>query len=98
MIHPYQDFEFDELLYQIRHRGEPLSAPPRVFDLIVYLFKNKHRVVSKKELKHSVWLGLSVTDGAIEQVVRRSKLLFSTRGADESPISTVRGRGYRFLP
>lgn len=97
MVHLYSEYEFDESLFEIRRGGVRLEAPPRVFDVVLYLYRNRHRVVSKKELRSSIWSGLAVTDGAIEQAIRKSRLLFESGSSTASPIRTVRRRGYRFV-
>jgi DNA-binding winged helix-turn-helix (wHTH) protein len=35
---------------ELRRRGEPIALEPQVFDLLVYLVRNRHRVVTKDDL------------------------------------------------
>jgi DNA-binding winged helix-turn-helix (wHTH) protein len=94
MLHQFWDYEVDENLFEVRWRGQPLSVAPKVFDILILLIRNQHRVVTKEELLGAVWPETRVTDDALNQAIRRARLLFSNRSP--SPIRTVRGRGYRF--
>lgn len=95
-VHVYREFEIDELLFQIRRYGVRLKVSPLVFDLVVHLLKNQNRIVTKEELRHVVWHGLKVSDGAIDQAIHKARRLFVSRASASSPIRTERGRGYRF--
>jgi DNA-binding winged helix-turn-helix (wHTH) protein len=95
MLHSFEDYEVDENLFEVRWRGQPLSVAPKVFDTLLVLIRNQHRVVTKRELLSTVWPETRVTDDALNQTIRRVRRLFSN--CSQSPIQTVRGRGYRFF-
>ena len=64
------------------------------FDLIVYLVKNKNKVVSKKEIAKNVWdIDFDTGTNVIEVYVNylRNKI---DRDFDTKLIQTVHGRGY----
>jgi hypothetical protein len=42
---------------ELRRRPEPVALEPQVFDLLVYLVRNRGRVVSKDDLIQGVWGG-----------------------------------------
>lgn len=91
----FDDFELDVPLFEIRHRGVKLSAPPRVFDLILCLVRNCERVVTKAELLSTVWADCSVSNDALVQTIRRARGILG--GSVHPSIQTIRGRGYRFV-
>jgi len=72
-IHVLGDLELDEDLFELRHEGQAVPVHAKVFDTILFLFHNPHRVVTKEELRGTVWQGLVVTDDALQQVIRRAR-------------------------
>jgi DNA-binding winged helix-turn-helix (wHTH) protein len=58
-------FEIDLADYELRHACAPVGIQPRIFDLLVYLYENHDRVVTRAELMASVWNATVVSDGAI---------------------------------
>ncbi len=72
--------------------GEPVPIGARAFDVLVALVAQRDRVVPKKELLAQVWRGLHVEENNLTvQVSTLRKLL------GPAFISTVPGRGYRFV-
>ncbi|HEX2099861.1 MAG TPA: winged helix-turn-helix domain-containing protein [Candidatus Synoicihabitans sp.] len=69
MLHRFATFEIDEPARELRAGGRVLDLQPRVFDLLVYLVKNRERVVTKDELLKAVWPGVIVTDGSLQRAV-----------------------------
>lgn len=71
----------------------------REMDIIVYLFRNQDRIVSKKELLTEVW---RYADADIEtrtvdiHILKLRKKIMGLK-ADLSLIETVRGQGYRLI-
>ena len=72
----------------------------REMDIVIYLDRNRHRIVSKQELLSEVW---HYTDASIEtrtvdihMLKLRKKI--SRLDASLKPIETVRGEGYRWSP
>lgn len=91
----FNGFELDEGRRILKGPGGPAALQPRVFDLLVFLVRNRDRVVSKEELVEAVWQGAFVTDGAIQRAmsVLRSEL---RKGPGEVEIKTHPRQGYRF--
>jgi DNA-binding winged helix-turn-helix (wHTH) protein len=97
MRHRIGEYELDENLFEVTHRGARLAAPPKVFDTLLLLARNLDRVVTKNELIRVVWEGAQVTEDALSQTIRRARLLLGFSGPSGPCIQTVRGRGYRLL-
>ncbi|MFH0998657.1 MAG: response regulator transcription factor [Pseudomonadota bacterium] len=79
-------------------RGEAvLEITRREMDIIVYLFRNQQRIVSKKELLTEVWhyadAGIETRTVDIHIQKLRKKLL--ELYPDRALIQTIRGEGYR---
>ena len=78
-------------------RGEPVSVAPQVFDLLVYLVRNRDRVVSKDDLIEAVWGGRIVSESALTTRINAVRRAIGDTGAKQSLIRTVARRGIRFV-
>jgi len=87
------DFECREL-----RRGETLvSVEPQAFDLLLYLIRNRARVVSKDELISSVWGGRIVSDSALTTRINAARAAIGDSGKTQSLIRTFPRKGFRFV-
>lgn len=91
-------FDGQTLIASIDDRSMELTR--REMDIIAYLHRNQHRIVSKKELLSEVW---HYSDPGIEtrtvdiHILKLRKKISSLIG--EVPfILTIRGEGYRLEP
>ncbi|MGC4092730.1 MAG: winged helix-turn-helix domain-containing protein [Polyangiaceae bacterium] len=88
-------FSLDEQARSLRLDGEERPLQPLVFDLLVYLVRERARVVPKEELLEKLWDGATVTDGSLQRAV--SLLRGALReGGSENSVQTFARRGYRF--
>ncbi len=97
MIYSFGEFVVNESRRQLLHGDTWLPTEPKVFDVLVFLIKNRERVVSREELLESCWPGIYVSDGTLSRCLSRIRhALGQSRSADK-PIQTFHGRGYRFV-
>ena len=78
----------------------PLGAWPirkKTFDFLVFLIENRHRVVSKQELIHSLWNDAAVTDDVLVASVRELRKLFGDEAVSPRFIRTIPGFGYQWI-
>jgi two-component system OmpR family response regulator len=90
------DVEVNLLTRQLRRGGQQVSLSSTEFELLVYLMRNRGRVVTREQIQRAVWgydydPGTNVVDVYIGYL--RRKLRHGDRSA---PIVTVRSVGYRF--
>jgi DNA-binding winged helix-turn-helix (wHTH) protein len=78
--------------FELRRDGQLLAVEPLVFDFILYLIRNRERVVLKNELLDALWKGSCV----VEAVLTRCACL-ARKSVGMAAIRTVRGRGYRWV-
>lgn len=97
MILTIDGVEIDTDLFEIRLNGVSHSVPPRPFEALVLLAKNRHRVVTRAEFFSTVWSTARVTDDALTQVIGEVRQLLRSVPTDGPEIRTVRGRGYRLV-
>lgn len=95
MVHRFASFEIDEATREVRTGGRALSLQPRVFDVLVYLVRNRQRVVSKDELLDAAWPDVTVADGSLQRAVSLARHALGEAGA-ENAIRTYSRQGYRF--
>ncbi|MEO8037076.1 MAG: winged helix-turn-helix domain-containing protein, partial [Acidobacteriota bacterium] len=55
ILYRFGAFELDVDQYELRRGGETVHVEPRVLDLLIFLVKNRDRVVTKEELLDNVW-------------------------------------------
>lgn len=94
MLHRFHKFEIDENARELRAGARVLLLQPRVFDLLVYLARNRERVVPKEELLEKLWPDVMVTDGSLQRAVSLARAALSEAGA-ENAIRTYSRQGYR---
>jgi DNA-binding winged helix-turn-helix (wHTH) protein len=90
----FGSLEIDYALFEIRRNGKPVHLEKRVFDLVAYLIRHRGRVVSKDELRRTVWKGKPVVDASVTVAVAQARRVLG----DERRvlIRTHSGRGYSF--
>jgi DNA-binding winged helix-turn-helix (wHTH) protein/ATP/maltotriose-dependent transcriptional regulator MalT len=75
--------------------GRERSLQPLVFDLLVYLVRERDRVVPKDELLSRLWEGATVTDGSLQRAVSLLRSVLRDGGMEDA-VQTFARRGYRF--
>ncbi|TPQ33832.1 hypothetical protein C2U70_18540 [Bradyrhizobium guangdongense] len=95
MILRFGPFELDEASRALMCARKEIPLQPRVFDLLVYLTRNRDRVVTKEELLDAVWAHVTVTDNSLQRAVSMLRTVLRNGGMD-SAIRNVPGKGYRF--
>ena len=82
-------------------KNQKLKLSPKEFDLLMYLFKNKERVVPRDELLSRVWnyrVDLNLNSRTVDtHVTRLRRKLQKAVGTDAAVIVAVAKIGYRYL-
>jgi len=77
--------------------GEPVSLPPKVFDVLLILVSSHGRLVEKDEFFKQVWQDSFVEEVALAHAVSQLRKALREGSDDSKFIETVPKRGYRFL-
>lgn len=81
--------------------NQKLKLSPKEFDLLMYLFRNKERVVPRDELLSRVWnyrVDLNLNSRTVDtHVTRLRRKLQKAVGTDSAVIVAVAKIGYRYL-
>jgi TolB-like protein/Flp pilus assembly protein TadD len=97
MIFKFGDHALDTERHEL-HRGvERIALEPQVFDLLVYLVRNRDRVVSKDDLINGIWGGRAVSDSALTTRLNAARKAVNDSGAVQCVIRTVARKGLRFV-
>ena len=82
-------------------RNQKLKLSPKEFDLLMYLFRNKERVVPRDELLSRVWnyrVDLNLNSRTVDtHVTRLRRKLQKAVGTEAAVIVAVAKIGYRYL-
>jgi TolB-like protein/cytochrome c-type biogenesis protein CcmH/NrfG len=93
----FDDYEIDLNRRELRRAKRPVHVEPQVFDLLVYLVRNRNRVVSKDDLIGSVWDGRTVSDSTFTSRINAARKAIGDSGADQKLIRTIPRKGFRFV-
>src|SRR5262245_2610146 len=95
-------FRFGEYLlntdrHELVRSGTFVPVEPQVFDLLVYLIRNRRRVVSKDDLIEGVWGGKIVSDSTLTSRINAARRAVGDNGTDQMLIRTLARKGLRFV-
>ncbi|MEM7282976.1 MAG: tetratricopeptide repeat protein, partial [Pseudomonadota bacterium] len=96
-VYEFLDRELDVDRRELRHNGELLPVQRKVFDLLLYLLRNRHRAVGKDELQDAIWPGTIVTETALTRAIMKARRSVGDDANTQVAIKTVHGHGYRFI-
>ena len=82
---------------ELRRGGELITLEPQVFDLLVYLVRNRDRVVTKDDLLDSVWSGRTVSESALTTRINAARKAVGDSGEAQRLIRTSPRKGFRFI-
>jgi DNA-binding winged helix-turn-helix (wHTH) protein len=104
----FGDHMLDDERRELRRGAETIAVEPQVFDLLIYLIRNRDRVVSKDDLIDAIWGGRAVSDSTLTSRINAARKALGDSGQDQKLIRTVarkadrrrawrplRGRGQR---
>lgn len=80
-----------------RGENKNVEIEPQVFDLLVYLIKNRDRVVSKDDLIAAIWGGRIVSDSTLTSRITSARKAVGDSGDQQALIRTVPRKGIRFI-
>src|SRR6188474_428693 len=93
----FDDCVLDMARRELRRAGVPTAVEPQVFDLLVYLIRNRARVVSKDDLLEAVWHGRIVSDSALANRINAARAAVGDSGDHQKLIRTLPRKGFRFV-
>ena len=82
---------------ELHRGGERIALEPQVFDLLLYLVRNRDRVVSKDDLIAGVWGGRIVSDSTLASRITSARKAIGDSGEAQRLIRTLARKGIRFI-
>ncbi len=82
---------------ELTRGSEAIAIGPQVFDLLLYLVRNRERVVSKDDLLDAVWGGRIVSESTLTSHINAVRKAIGDSGEEQRLIRTVARKGFRFV-
>jgi TolB-like protein/Tfp pilus assembly protein PilF len=93
----FEEYVIDADCLELRCGTTLVSVEPQVLDLLLYLIRNRHRVVTKEDLLSSVWHGRVVSDSALTTRINAARAALGDDGQKQRLIRTFPRKGFRFV-
>ena len=93
----FGDCVLDPERRELTRGSKAVAVGPQVFDLLVYLVRNRERVVSKDGLLDEVWRGRIVSESTLTSHVNAVRKAIGDSGQEQRLIRTVARKGFRFV-
>jgi DNA-binding winged helix-turn-helix (wHTH) protein len=77
--------------------GRRQMLEPKPFDVLVHLYSNRHRVVTKDELLDTVWPDAAASPELLAQAIAKIRQAMRRSTTHTVRVQTVYGKGYRLL-
>ncbi len=97
MTFAFGDHVLDVERRDLRRGDAPIALEPQVFDLLVYLIRNRARVVSKDDLIANIWGGRIVSESSLTARINAVRTAVGDSGAAQQIIRTMPRKGVRFV-
>lgn len=81
----------DERTGTISRGGKELRISRRAWNLLIYLLRNRGRIIDKEELLNNVWHDAHVTEETLRAYIKELRKLLP------QSVETYKGRGYRLV-
>lgn len=93
----FEDHMLDPERRELTRGREKIALGPQVFDLLLYLLRNRDRVASKDDLLAAVWGGRIVSESTLTSHINAVRKAIGDSGAEQRLIRTVARKGLRFV-
>jgi len=97
LIYFFKNHILDADRRELRRDATLVPVEPQVFDLILYLVRNRDRVVTKDDLINAVWGGRIVSESALTTRINAARTAIGDSGKAQHFIRTLPRKGVRFV-
>ena len=95
-MYRFGEFKLDPQRRTLLRGESPVTLTPKAFDVLFFLLRNPHRLVSKEELLRAVWGETFVEDGNLTQYISHLRKALGDNSEDARLIVTIARKGYQF--
>src|SRR5262249_48871797 len=85
----FEEYALDTDRRELCRLGEIVAVEPQIFDLLVYLIRNRERVVSQDDLLTNVWGGRIVSESTLRSSINAARRAIGDNGQDQRLIRTL---------
>ena len=93
----FGDHRLDIERRELRRGAEIIELEPKAFDLLVFLVRNRDRVVGKDDLLEAVWNGRIVSESALTTRINAVRRALGDDGTRQRLVRTFIRKGVRFM-
>jgi len=93
----FEDYRLDADRRELKRGSELIPVGPKVFDLLLFLVRNREQVVTRDDLLKAVWEGRIVSESTLTSHVNAVRKAIGDTGKEQRLIRTVSRRGLRFV-
>ena len=97
MIFRFGSYALDAERRDLSRSGKRVALERQVFDILLYLLENRHRVVTRDDVLREVWRGRVVSESTLSSRITAVRHAIGDSGARQRLIRTVTRGGYRFV-
>src|SRR6202034_623131 len=97
LLFSFDQFVLDTERRELRGPAGPIPLEPQVFDFLVYLIRNRDRVVSKDDIITAIWSGRVVSESVLTTRLNAARSAIGDSGAAQRLIKTLPRKGMRFV-
>jgi TolB-like protein/Tfp pilus assembly protein PilF len=97
MTYLFEGYSLDTERRELRRGTDLISVEPQVFDVLLFLIRNRTRVVSRDDLIAEVWNGRIVSESALYSRITAARHAIGDTGEAQRLIRTVARKGLRFV-
>ena len=97
MIYSFDEYELDPAQHELRKDGMACAIEPKAFDLLLFLIKNRDRLVTKDEIHETIWRGRIVSEATVDSCVNAARRAIGDSGKEQRLLKTHKRRGIRFV-
>src|SRR5262245_47365773 len=97
LIYLFEDCALDTDRRELRRGNVIVPVEPQVFDLVLYLVRNRDRVVTQDDLLDGVWEGRIVSESTLRSRMNAARAAIGDNGDEQRLIRTLPRKGVRFV-
>lgn len=93
----FSDCVLDPERRELTRASKAVGVGPQVFDLLLFLVRNRDHVVSKDDMIEAVWGGRIVSESTLTSHINAVRKAIGDSGDDQLLVRTVPRKGFRFV-
>ena len=96
-VYRFDDVQIDVQDFRLFKTGNVVLVEPKALNLLIFLVKNRGRLIERRELIDAVWGDAFVTDHVLNRAIGQLRKLLADDPKEPRYIETVPTLGYRFI-